>query len=535
MAPARPTHKVQHGQYYTSEDVTEFMVGLASVPKSARVLEPGYGEGAFLAPLLEAGYTNVIGYDIDLKNQRAVQKRFGEKIEAHLQSFLEELPNKPFQLIIGNPPYVHWNNITEETRSLLAADGFWKAYANVEWDLLYAFIIWSVEHLSDDGELIFIVPYNWFSSTHAASLRRYLGDHGSFEELVHFSEYKLFDDCAPNALIFKYRKGARRHAFVQVAEFEGRKGETPDLISHAQRGLLTLPRDKPFGSQVGDWRFFTNSHLEGGESWYLAAPSEERAVRELESSSGVGLLSESCEVSVGVVSGYDRAFLISQEELAQLPAQEMPLIEGMVKAQGCTRYEKARTSPYIFTEGISDEDELRQEYPKIYEHLFSHKEGLEGRYNQGRAWWQWATIRNLETFRRNADRVKLFVPGLDRALKSRFCSSIAPTMASGDVICVTARPELKEDMLYVLGWLNSETVNTWYRIKGPRNGHRTRYTQAHVGKMPYRRIDFTDAREKRLHDQVVSMVQQLQEHPSDQERRDLETDIDRAIHALLSS
>src|ERR1035437_3691208 len=111
MARARPTHKVQHGQYYTSADVTEFMVGLSSVPKSARVLEPGYGEGAFLAPLLEAGYTNVIGYDIDLKNQHAVQKRFGAKVDARLESFLEVKPDKPFQLIIGNPPYVHWKHL----------------------------------------------------------------------------------------------------------------------------------------------------------------------------------------------------------------------------------------------------------------------------------------------------------------------------------------------------------------------------------------------------------------------------------------
>jgi len=535
MARAQVSHKVQHGQYYTSSEVTRFMVALASVPKDARVLEPGYGEGAFLASVLEAGYTNVTGYDIDPANQRAVKKRFGTQIDARLESFLEAEPAKPFQLIIGNPPYVQWNNITEETRALLSTDDFWKPYANGEWDLLYAFILWSVEHLTDDGELIFIVPYNWFSSTHAATLRDYLGAHGSFETLVHFSEYKLFADCAPNALILKYRKGERRYHFVKVAEFEGRKGQTADLVEHARKGLSTLPHDKHFGSQIGDWRFFTNAHLEGGAPWYLAAPSEERAVRELEGSSGVGVLSGSCEISVGVVSGYDRAFLISQDELGQLPAKERKLVEEMVKAQGCARYEEARTSPYIFTEDIADEGELRRKYPKIYEHLLAHKEGLEARYSQGRSWWQWATIRNLETFRRNANKPKLFVPGIDRSLKSRFCLSTAPTMAAGDVICVTARPELREDMLYVLGWLNSATVNTWYRIKGPRNGHRTRYPQSHVSSIPYRQIDFSDKREKKLHDRVVSLVKDLQAHPDDQKRQDLEDAVDQTIHELLSS
>jgi len=37
--------KVSLGQFYTSNKVADFMVSLSTKPKTAKVLEPGFGEG----------------------------------------------------------------------------------------------------------------------------------------------------------------------------------------------------------------------------------------------------------------------------------------------------------------------------------------------------------------------------------------------------------------------------------------------------------------------------------------------------------
>src|SRR5438270_400952 len=83
----------------------------------------------------------------------------------------------------------------------------------------------------------------------------FLAARGHFEVLVHFSEYKLFEDCAPNAIIFKYRKGKKpRQRYIKVAEFEGRRGQTPELIRQAKRGLASLRADRAQERRDGDWR-----------------------------------------------------------------------------------------------------------------------------------------------------------------------------------------------------------------------------------------------------------------------------------------
>ena len=53
------------GQYFTPEHVADFMIGLSSVSKNAKILEPACGEGIFLKLLEEKGYKDIVGYEVD--------------------------------------------------------------------------------------------------------------------------------------------------------------------------------------------------------------------------------------------------------------------------------------------------------------------------------------------------------------------------------------------------------------------------------------------------------------------------------------
>ena len=332
---------------------------------------------------------------------------------------------------------------------------FWERYSNGEWDLLYAFIIWSVEKLRDSGELILIVPYNWFNATYAASLRQYLAEHGAFELLLHLSEYKCFADAAPNAIIFKYPKGPPLHPYLKFAEFEGRRGEIDELLTRARHGFAQIDCRQEQEISDGDWRFYSGRHLRGSEPWYLASPEEERAVERLEVSASARL-GEHYEVAVGLVSGYDAAFALTDEEYAALPERERELVVEMVKAASCSRYRLLGSAHYIFADQITDEKLLRHDYPTVYARLAAHREKLDERYGAGgnKQWWHWATVRNLTLFQANRDTTKLFVPGIDRSQRSRFAATDRPVFGAGDVICVAPSGSGSgENMLYVLGWL----------------------------------------------------------------------------------
>ena len=65
----RDSKKVIDGQYYTSAEVCNFMVGLSTKdPVNSRVLETGCGEGAFVDALLKSDYKDIVACDIDEEN-----------------------------------------------------------------------------------------------------------------------------------------------------------------------------------------------------------------------------------------------------------------------------------------------------------------------------------------------------------------------------------------------------------------------------------------------------------------------------------
>lgn len=504
------------------------MVLLADAPLSGRVLDAGHGEGAFLDALLKAGYKEITAYDIDPYNYSAVKKRLGSRVVLHREDYLHSSRAEKFDLVIGNPPYVSWNNLDKDARGYLSCDDFWRPLSNGEWDLLYAFLILSAEKLRTGGELIQIVPFNWFNSTYAASLRNYLASHGRFEAIVHFGEFKLFPDCYPNCIIFKWRKGSHRDT-CWVADFNGKTGSVADVVSR----LCDYWRDRDEKREIseGQWSVFHTPALPpGGEPWYLAPPSRARRAEAIESACR-GAVSDIANVAVGVVSGFDAAFLLTEAELAALPPQERALVSRFIKARDCARYRVTSTSPFIFTVGVSTEAKLKADYPTIYRRLLSHKEKLGKRYlAKSKAWWQWATIRNLELFVSAEKKGKIFVPAIDRAPLPRFAFSEEAVLVSGDVTALIVKEGEPESPLYLLGWLCSRFVSDWYAIKGAKTGERRRYTQAYLSQIPVPRIDFSSSRQKEAHDSVVSLARRLHLDPSDQVSR---TKIDELFSSLL--
>ena len=72
---------------------------------------------------------------------------------------------------------------------------------------------------------------------------------------------------------------------------------------------------------------------------------------------------------------------------------------------------------------------------------------------------------------------------------------------------IANREDLREDLRYVLAWLNSKMINDWYFIKGSNSGHRILYTQAYVSKVPLLLIDWDNEEHVAAHDDIVEEVQ----------------------------
>lgn len=142
------------GQYFTPAQIARLMINLISNgSKKQRILEPCAGKGIFLSCLVEKGFKEIVGIEIDqlLPNESS--------IPIIHQNFFDYPINEKYDVIIGNPPYIRWKNLSLEQRKYLSSASFWRKRMNGLTDILQPFIFKSVDHLKSGGELIFITPF----------------------------------------------------------------------------------------------------------------------------------------------------------------------------------------------------------------------------------------------------------------------------------------------------------------------------------------------------------------------------------------
>ena len=108
-----------------------------------------------------------------------------------------------FDTIIGNPPYVRFQDISPSTRALLAAEHF-----DGRSNLYLFFIEKCLRHLAPGGELIFITPRDFLKATSALQLNRLLWS-GPITDAIELGDARVFDGALPNCLIWRFEKVPR--------------------------------------------------------------------------------------------------------------------------------------------------------------------------------------------------------------------------------------------------------------------------------------------------------------------------------------
>ena len=178
------------GQVFTPPSVVDFMLGLCR--NSGRVLEPSAGDGAFYNALAGRG-ADVTGIEIDRRVAPA---------GARVMDFFDLPDSERFASIVGNPPYVRYQDIAVDTRKKLKSPLFDRRS-----NLFLFFIEKCIRHLEPGGELIFIVPREFIKLTSARKLNAWLFTQGSITHFFETGDVRVFSGATPNCCIFRFEKG----------------------------------------------------------------------------------------------------------------------------------------------------------------------------------------------------------------------------------------------------------------------------------------------------------------------------------------
>ena len=503
--------KNKYGQYFTPEIVADFMINLASINEKSKVLEPSCGEGIFLELLKKKGYNKLSAFELD---SELIPNKFKNIIKN--ESFISAKIDEKFDLIIGNPPYIRWKNLEDELKQELATNHLWNKYFNSLCDYSYIFILKSIEHLKENGQLIFITPEYWLNTTHSQTLRNYMLQNGYFEEIYHFNETPIFDNVTVSIIIFKFIKSKNRNPFINLTKYYANKKLTTSILKSIKE------KEKiQFAKHIEITQFKEN------ENWLLTSNDVKKEMKRFENKCKVKAVTtqtlfssetkfvtigDICDIGNGLVSGLDKAFQLNGEMLTETEKQKQLKV---VKAKDLKPFFYENITNYIYLNEIDDEEIIINDYPNYYNKLLKFKDKLEKRYqyNKQIPYWKWVFLRNFNLFK--SDKERIFVPCKERISNKdyfRFAYAGTELFPTQDVTAIFKKENVKESIFYILSFLNNYRIFQWLLHNGIVKGNIVEFSERPIASIPFRKIDWDNSNDIELHNNIVDLTKKYIEN-----------------------
>jgi len=165
----------------TPDSLVDYMVSELMlnhrVTKDTRILIPGCGEGQFIKGLIRhlgrENLPHITAIELHKERCNEVEREFGGVVQIVNENFLKS-DYAPFDLIIGNPPYVSIEGIIERDKDYFRKE-FETAYNR--FDLYFLFFEKSISLLKNNGKLVFVTPFKFLFVDSAKKLRKFFSNH----------------------------------------------------------------------------------------------------------------------------------------------------------------------------------------------------------------------------------------------------------------------------------------------------------------------------------------------------------------------
>jgi len=247
------------GAFFTPEPLTRFITEWAVRDSGDAVMEPSAGDAAFLVEavrrLTELGAVQprVTGVEIHEHSARVAAERVadagGVPTVIHSDFFLVD-PTPTYDAVIGNPPYIRYQDFTGESRARSRAAALSAGVALTGLASSWAaFTIQSALFLRPGGRMGLVLPAELLSVNYAAPVRQFLFDRFASVELVLFTERVFLEAEADVVLLLAdgFDQGPTDHATIREAQ----DAEALATLGDALRWSPKRPADKWTGLLVG--------------------------------------------------------------------------------------------------------------------------------------------------------------------------------------------------------------------------------------------------------------------------------------------
>lgn len=387
--------RIVNGAFFTPAYIVDYIIESVAPKPNESIADISCGCGAFLLGVIryyqrvhhrtvsQIISENLFGYDILPYNVRRAKLLISlyallnneviseEILNIHCLDSLAHKWSRKFDCIVGNPPYVKFQDLNDDTRAFLLAN--FKTTSFGTFNLYFAFFELGHNLLSDNGRLGYITPNNYFTSLAGESLRKHFQQLQCVYKIVDFNATKVFEVQTYTALTFLNKQTNGSIQYGRIKEHEAPK-DFLNVIFFSPNNYLSLNSKK----------------------WRLLCGEEHHNISQIENiGDSIGDLFNIC---VGIATLKDDVYSlipIAEDEKyyhftkhGRTWKVERELTRATVKISDLkcqddlTHNTRRFIFPYVAEKGKMvpiDETVMASSYPLCYEYLLSVKDVLAGR------------------------------------------------------------------------------------------------------------------------------------------------------------
>jgi len=255
---AYPTNKKKNietlrakGQFWTPNWIAESMVSYLFAGGKKTVFDPCVGAGAFFQAARNV--SNSLQKEIVLEGTETDPNALREAIrngvsrkdifKVEIRDFLLDSPQKKFEGIVANPPYIRHHRISMEVKEKLRSYALRMVGERIDGRAGYHvyFLMKGLELMDDNGRLVFILPADICEGKFAPILWRWITENYCLDAVITFSrEATPFPNQDTNPLIVMIRKAAPKPSFIWA---QCKKSGTDELTRWILSGFKLAPKN----------------------------------------------------------------------------------------------------------------------------------------------------------------------------------------------------------------------------------------------------------------------------------------------------
>jgi len=363
LIPAEERHTL--GQFYTPKPIAELIVKWAVKDSDDKVLDPGCGSGTFLIeaykrlselklkkPFKDIRFVpkdvhkqvldQLVGVDINefpahltamnlaMRNPKVSSTNINvipedyfsivpgqKRLLPYRAKTVEgekpvEIVFKDFDVVVGNPPYTRWGEISEDVqKNIIARIGTTlqnydlmpqAGRRGAEYTMVVFWIVHSTNFLKEGGRLGMIVSDSWLQTSYGIRFGKYLVDHYKIHAIIDIST-RVFPVPLIGSLIILLEKCSNSQkrddndvmfAYLDVKTSSIDVDKILEIISRKQSGVFDMN-----GSKITVKVYKQNAVKESSNTWISFVFNAKEILERLAASNRVIKLSEYFEPSYG--------------------------------------------------------------------------------------------------------------------------------------------------------------------------------------------------------------------------------------------